>query len=131
MAELKGLGRIRKGQQIEQHPRVFGFGVPRSSGLGDPGYVLAGSLVPLDVLRAALFPTTSMKALTTNQQRDLEHIQDHLRTGGDVFVHLNPTDFCRHGRREALYRMGVWASTPIEAVDHLKAWHTGIHKESP
>lgn len=34
MAELKGSGRIRKGQQIEQHPRVFGFGVPWSSGLG-------------------------------------------------------------------------------------------------
>jgi len=112
------------------HPPLFGFAVPGTSGLGGPG-VLAGELFSIDDLRRLLLPTTTMKALTIKQQRDLEHLQQHIRTGGRLFVTLDADDFTmKQGRREKLYRIGVWVFTPGEAVKHLKTWHPGISEDS-
>jgi hypothetical protein len=131
LEELKGpLQRIAKGESIEPHPPLFGFGVPGAFTLDGPG-VLAGPLFSIDDLRALLLPTTSMEALTIKQRRDLEHLQQHIRTGGRLFVTLDKDDFIQHGRREKLYRIGVWVFTPAEAVAHLKAWHQGVREDLP
>lgn len=57
-------------------------------------------------------------------------VQQHIRTGGDLFVTLDADDFLKHGRREVLYSIGVWAFTPTEAVNHLRAWHPALREDT-
>jgi hypothetical protein len=124
MEELRGIGRIKKGEQIPKQPELFRMG---GSAL-DSDVVLAGPLIPIEDLQALLLPTT--KELTGKQQRDLEHLQQHIRTGSALFVTLDADDFIKHGRREALYRIGVWTFTPAEVVEHLRRWHPGLRKDA-
>ena len=86
------------------------------SALGGPD-VLAGPDLPGE-LRQILFPTAS--PLTENQRNDVEHLRLHVRTGGDVFVTLNPNDFITRGRHEMLRSFGIWVLSPGELVGLLK-----------
>jgi hypothetical protein len=58
-----------------------------------------------DEVRPILFPTTA--TLTANQNADIDHLRDHVRTGGDAFVTLDEDDFMRHGKRIELQRRGI------------------------
>ncbi len=117
LKELKGGARVEKAKLLETHPELFYLG----GGLDGPA-VLAGPDLPRE-LQEILFPTT--KSLTENQQYDIEHLRLHVRTGGDVFVTLNPNDFITRGRQDALTSIGIWVLSPSELVGLLKdlyAW---------
>ena len=53
---------------------------------------------------ALLFPTTMV--LQVNHLRDIEHLRQHVRTGGDAFVTLDG-DFL-DARRQRLQQIGIW-----------------------
>ena len=79
--------------------------------------MLAGAIPERDLLRHILFPTS--QHLTPNQEKDIEHLQYHVHTGGDLFVTRNPKDFIYRGKQEALWSIGIWVFTPEEVVEHL------------
>jgi hypothetical protein len=108
LRELRGEARREKARQLVHHPDLFTLG---SSRLGEdvfPGPDLLGEL------QQVLFPTA--KPLTENQCYDVEHLRLHVRTGGDIFVTLNPNDFITRGRQETLRSFGVWVLSPGELV---------------
>ena len=116
LKELKGERRVQKASSLPPQPKLFTLDV---SVLGGPD-VLAGPDMSVE-LRRILFPTAN--PLTENQERDVEHLFHHVRTGGDLFVTLNPNDFIAHGRQEALRLVGIWIVTPRQAVELLKEAH--------
>jgi hypothetical protein len=71
-----------------------------------------------DLLRRILVPTS--RRLTSNQEKDIEHLQYHVHTGGDLFVTHNANDFIRRGKQEALQSIGIWVFTPEQVVEHLR-----------
>jgi hypothetical protein len=114
LAEMKGEARIAKATELPPQPGLFTLGVSR---LGGPD-VLAGPDMR-DELGRILFPTAS--APTANQRHDIDHLHAHVRTGGDVFVTLNPNDFITRGRQERLRSVGIWVMSPDELVNLLTA----------
>ena len=116
LKELKGEQRVQKASLLSPQPKLFTLGV---SVLGGSD-VLAGP-DKSEELRRLLFPTAN--PLTENQERDVEHLFHHVRTGGDLFVTLNPNDFITHGRQDALRLVGIWVVTPRQAVELLKEAH--------
>lgn len=116
LQELKGEHRVQKAFSLPPQPKLFTLDV---SVLGGPA-VLAGPDMSVE-LRQILFPTAS--PLTENQKRDVEHLFHHVRTGGDLFVTLNPNDFIEHGRQDTLRLVGIWVVTPQQAVELLKEAH--------
>lgn len=113
LKELRGKARIAKAKSLPPHPGLFNLGV---TALGGPD-VLAGPNLPKD-LQQILFPTAH--TLTDNQLYDVEHLRLHIRTGGDVFVTLNPNDFITRGRHETLRSFGIWILSPGELVGLLR-----------
>lgn len=113
LKELQGQARIAKATSLATHPGLFSLDV---NFLGVPD-VLAGPDIAQD-LQQILFPTA--KPLTENQRSDVEHLRLHVRTGGDVFVTLNPNDFITRGRQEALSSFGIWVLSPAKLVGLLK-----------
>ena len=113
LEELKGESRVAKARGLDPHPNLFILG---SSVLDGPD-VLAGPDLP-GVLQGILFPTAG--SLTENQRHDVEHLRLHVRTGGDVFVTLNPNDFITRGRQAELASLGIWVLSPQELVELLK-----------
>jgi hypothetical protein len=79
------------------------------------GDVLAGPDLA-DSIRSVLFPTT--RVLTQSQQNDVQHLRQHVRAGGDVFV-TNDKDFIKNGKQIRFCMMGVWVLLPVEVVDLL------------
>ena len=75
----------------EEHPGLFTIG---SSMLGG-GDVLAGPDLQ-DELRGILF---SHPTLTRNQLSDIQHLHEHIRTGGDIFVSTDGKAFLNDGRQ--------------------------------
>ena len=112
LSELAGEARVEKAQRLVPHPGLFTLD---SSILGGPD-VLAGPALP-DELQQILFPTA--EPLTDNQRHDVEHLRLHVRTGGDIFVTLNPNDFITRGRQETLRSFGIWVLSPKELVGLL------------
>jgi len=112
LRELAGEARVVKARSLAPHPALFTLG---SSALGGPD-VLAGPDLPGE-LQQILFPTATL--LTENQRYDVEHLRLHVRTGGDVFVTLNPNDFVTRGRQETLRSFGIWVLSPSELVGLL------------
>ncbi|MBM4132949.1 MAG: hypothetical protein FJ245_04190 [Nitrospira sp.] len=113
LEELKGETRVAKAKSLGVHPNLFTIGV---SVLDGPG-VLAGPDLFED-LQQILFPTAN--ALTGNQRFDVEHLRLHVRTGGDIFVTMNPNDFITRGRQATLASVGIWVLSPAELVGLLK-----------
>lgn len=113
LQELTGDARVAKAQTLEPQPSLFTLGV---SALGG-GDVLAGPDLPQE-LKQILFPTAA--SLTDNQRQDVEHLRLHVRTGGHVFVTLNPNDFITRGRQDTLASFGVWVMSPQQMVQLLR-----------
>lgn len=112
LGELEGEARVAKARSLPQHPGLFTLG---RSALGGPD-VLAGPDLSAE-LRRILFPTAH--PLTQNQRSDVEHLRLHVRTGGDIFVTLNPNDFITRGRQETLRSFGIWVLSPSDLVGLL------------
>jgi hypothetical protein len=88
--------------------------------LGNGRAVLAAKMPERDLLHRLLFPST--RKLTKNQEKDIEHLQYHVHTGGGLFVTRNPRDFIRRGKQAALSSIGIWVFTPEEVVEHLRRY---------
>lgn len=112
LGELAGEARVAKARLLAPHPRLFTLG---NSLLGGQD-VLAGPNLSGE-LQQILFPTAN--PLTENQRYDVEHLRLHVRTGGDIFVTLNPNDFMTRGRQETLRSFGIWVLSPSELVELL------------
>ncbi len=110
--ELTGKARVTKARSLAPHPGLFTLG---HSALDGPD-VLAGPDLPAE-LQQILFPTAN--PLTENQRNDVKHLRLHVRTGGDVFVTLNPNDFITRGRHEMLRSFGIWVLSPSDLVRML------------
>ena len=108
-----GEGFIDKVLATEEHPGLFTIG---SSMIGG-GDVLAGPNLQ-DELRGILFPHPT---LTRNQLSDIQHLHEHIRTGGDIFVSTDGKAFLNDGRQGKLHRMGIWVFRPNALVDFLKS----------
>jgi len=118
LEELKGEARVAKAQSLGPHPNLFTLGI---SVLDGPD-VLAGPDLS-GPLQRTLFPTAI--PLTDNQRRDVEHLRLHVRTGGDIFLTLNPNDFVTRGRQAELASIGIWVLSPrelVELVTKLYGW---------
>lgn len=111
--EIEGKSRITKAESIAEHPGLFTLDV---SVLDGPD-VLAGPDLGIE-LEELLFPTSH--PLTSSQEHDVQHLRQHVLTGGDVFVTLNRNDFITRGRQEALRACGIWVMQPPEIVELLK-----------
>jgi hypothetical protein len=105
--------RQAKAEAIAPHPQLFTIGISTLGG----GDVLAGPDMQYEI-RKILFPTT--KDLTPTQAQDVEHLRQHVRTGGRAFLTLNVRDFIRKGKQRALSDLGIWVFTPQELVELLK-----------
>jgi len=103
---------VDKAKNIDPFPRLATFGVSIFGG----DDVLAGPDLGLEI-RDILFPTVAH--LNSNQQNDVEHLQQHVRTGLDVFLTKNVNDFIRGGKQEVLRKRGIWVYTPDELVARL------------
>ena len=108
--ELKGQLRLDKAAAIPPHPTVWELGVAGRSELGVT--TMLGGPDVQDEVRPVMFPTTV--TLNSNQNADIDHLRDHVRTGADAFVTLDEDDFIRHGKRSELRRRGIWIFTPSE-----------------
>ncbi len=64
-----------------------------------------------------LFP--GVTELSQGQKRDVQHLTEHVRTGGHLFVTLDTSDFISGGKEKKLRTLGVWAVTPEKAVELL------------
>ena len=73
-----------------------------------------------------MFPTTPV--LLANHQQDIEHLRQHVRTGGDAFVTLDG-DFLDE-RRQRLQQIGIWPFRPDELVAHLRAGYGELPPEA-
>ncbi len=114
LQELKGpADRMAKGKAIPEHPGLFTLG---TSALGGSD-VLAGPDIGTH-LKQILF--SKVPTLTPNQQNDVEHLRQHVRTGRDIFVTLDTNDFIKQNKQVTLTQLGIWVFTPAEAVAHLK-----------
>ena len=112
MEELKGEERIKKAEKMDDHPGLFTFGMSTFGG----GDVLAGPDMA-DEIKEMLFPTT--KVLTKNQIYDVQHLREHIQTGGDIFVTFD-NHFIKNGKQATLRQYGIWVFKPVEAVAFLK-----------
>lgn len=118
MKELKGDDRIAKAEQVQPHPGLFTIGQSKIGG----GDVLAGPDLTTEIQKV-LFPT--VQTLGSNQTNDVQHLSQHVRVGGDVFMTLNTRDFINRGKQEALTERGIWVFTPPEIVallERLYGW---------
>lgn len=109
---------VKKAKEISELPALFFLG---SSILGRRD-VLAGPDLR-DVVKTILFPTVAI--LNQNQEYDVQHLHEHIRSGGDIFVTLNLKDFIYSGKKEKLRKYGVWVLTPDETlclIDDLYGW---------
>jgi hypothetical protein len=120
--ELRGEARIAKASTMAPHPDVFVLG---ASSLGGDN-VLAGELLDPAFLARLMFPTTS--ALLPNHQHDIDHLRQHVRTGGDAFVTLDG-DFLDE-RRRSLQQIGIWTFRPEQLVAHLRAGYGQLPPEA-
>jgi hypothetical protein len=66
--------------------------------------------------------------LQANHQRDIEQLQQHVRTGGDAFVTLDG-DFL-DARRQRPQQIGIWPFRPEELVAHLRAGYGELPPEA-
>ena len=98
-----------KERLIPKHPPLLELGRDVLGGAS----VLAGPDLTAEI-KSILFPST--KELTINQMRDIQHLAEHVRTGGHLFVTLNTKDFVVSGKEAKLRRLGVWAITPAVAL---------------
>ncbi len=105
------LKREARDEQVPSHPALATFG---SSSFGNAS-VLAGPDLKEEIPRI-LFPGVSQ--LATNQERDVQHLREHVRTGGHLFVTLD-SDFLAGNKEKQLRRLGVWVATPEKAVKLL------------
>lgn len=98
-----------KATDIAAFPRLVTFDVSTFGG----GDVLAGPDLGPEI-KKILFPTVAQ--LNQNQQNDVEHLRQHVRTGLDVFLTKNVNDFIRGGKQETLRKRGIWVCTPEQFV---------------
>lgn len=112
LAELKGRPRIEKAELIEPLPPVWVLG---TSGLGIDTRLAGPDMTEL--ARKIMFPTTDI--LTGKQNYNVEHLQAHVLTGGDVFVTKNPNDFLVRRKKESLMSLGIWVFQPADLVELL------------
>jgi hypothetical protein len=112
LGELRGDARVEKAQALEPHPGLLTLDVS----VFDGPDVFAGPDLGSEIAEI-LFPTAH--PLTSNQSHDVEHLRLHVRTGGDIFVTLNPNDFVTRGRQEELRSSGIWVLSPTESVSLL------------
>lgn len=110
------LKREAKEKQVSSHPHVFILG---SSFLGG-GAVLAGPDLRGEI-QAILFPGVTQ--LSSGQERDVQHLAEHVRTGGHLFLTLDTSDFMSGSKETKLRALGVWAVTPEKAVELLISVH--------
>ena len=103
---------LQKASTFSDHPPLFILG----SSFLDSGHVLAGPDWWLTI-KNALFPRPQ---ITHRQHSDIEHLRQHVRTGGDVFVTLNTKDFINHGKQETLQHLGIWVFDPDALVVFLQ-----------
>jgi len=103
---------VEKASAFEDHPPLFILG----SSFLDSGAVLAGPDWWFS-LKSILFPRPQ---ISHRQNSDIQHLRQHIRTGGDVFVTLNTKDFIKHGKQEELQSLGVWVFHPNELVPFLQ-----------
>lgn len=116
-AEAQGHPRREaKEKQVPGQPPVF---VLDSSVLGG-GAVLAGPDLRNEI-QAILFP--GVTELSLGQERDVQHLAEHVRTGGHLFVTLDTSDFISGSKEKELRTLGVWAVTPVKAVNLLISVH--------
>lgn len=101
--EVKGDSRVSKAESMSPHPGLFTLGVSRLDG---PDVLACPDLEA--ELEAVLFPTSA--TLTPNQRHDVEHLRQHVRSGGDVFVTLNPNDFITRCRASSTWSRSAWAA---------------------
>ncbi len=106
------LKREAKEKQVSSHPPMFTLG---SSSLGG-GAVLAGPDLRKEI-QAILFPGVTQ--LSPSQERGVQHLAEHVRTGGHLFVTLDTSDFISGSKERKLRSFGVWAVTPEKAVELL------------
>lgn len=121
MKELTGKDRKNKAVSVNEHPEVWSLGSATSK-LGINTNIAGPDMT--EPLKRIMFPTTQI--VNVNQAYDIEHLQSHLHSGGDVFVTLNPQDFILRGKKEKLSSLGIWAFNPDELVDFLNTlygWH--------
>jgi len=106
------LKREAKEKQVPNHPPVFVLG---STFLGGDA-VLAGPDLRKEI-QATLFP--GVAELSQGQERDVQHLAEHVRTGGHFFVTLDTSDFMAGSKEKKLRSLGIWAVTPEKAVKLL------------
>lgn len=104
--------REAKEKQVLPHPSLFVLG---SSSLGG-GAVLGGPDLRKEI-QAILFP--GVTELSQGQERDVQHLAEHVRTGGHLFVTLDTSDFISGNKEKKLRALGIWAVTPEKAVELL------------
>ena len=71
-------------------------------------------------LRAILFPTVA--ELNDNQMSDVNHLAQHVRSGGDAFI-TRDTNFMKDRKQETLRRYGIWVFHPEELVALFRQLH--------
>lgn len=108
--------REAKEKQVPGHPPLFVLGV---STLGGDA-VLAGPDL-IKEIQEILFPGVS--PLSVGDERDVQHLAEHVRTGGHLFVTTDKGDFMSGNREKKLQSLGVWAVTPEKAVNFLASVH--------
>jgi hypothetical protein len=106
------LAREAKAKNIPNHPPLF---ILDSSALGS-GAVLAGPDIRNKIQRI-LFPGVSH--LSVNQERDVQYLGEHVRTGGHLFVTLDKSDFRAGNKERQLRALGIWAVSPEKAVNFI------------
>ena len=68
-------------------------------------------------IKIILFPGT--RALSGSDERDVQHLAEHVRTGGHIFVTTDKGDFMSGNREKKLQSLGIWAIEPKKAVELL------------
>lgn len=106
--------RLKKGHQIDDHPPLTTLG----SILNNEGSVLGGPDLANDI-KFILFPKVKYQSLTERQKRDIQHLREHVKTGGHVFITID-NHFIGDEKPDAFRRLGVWVCTPREAVELIK-----------
>lgn len=101
--------RETKEKQVDGHPSLFTLGSSSFSG----GAVLAGPDLTKEI-QIILFP--GVTPLSIGQERDVQHLAEHVRTGGHLFVTIDTSDFMSGNKEKKLRSLGVWAVTPEKAV---------------
>ncbi|MFQ5729821.1 MAG: hypothetical protein ACE5GN_05630 [Waddliaceae bacterium] len=104
------LKREAKEKRVPGHPPLFTLG----SSFG--GSVLAGPDLRKEI-QTVLFP--GVTPLSVSQERDVQHLAEHVRTGGHLFVTIDTSDFISGNKEKKLRSLGVWAVTPEKAVELL------------